>query len=182
VNDQERWDAKYAGKAGKNFSEPDERVVELLAGIPARGRALDLAAGTGRHALHLAKLGWDTSAWDVSPVGLVVLEERASQVGVEIETLAIDLLAEDPPVPDGGFDLVVCVLFLDRGLFRSLRRFVGLGGYVIFSTVTTDHPAAKPPIQYRLNPGELEFGVPGFETVSVSEVDGRATVLARRIL
>ena len=180
MNDKARWDAKYDGRAGTVLSEPDALVAAQVAKLSPPGRALDLAAGTGRYALHLAELGWRTSAWDVSSVGLGILKQRAAALDLRIDTLCIDLLHEDPPLEAGGFDLVVCVLFLDRDLFRSLHRFVAPGGHLIFSTVTTEHPGAKPPIRYRLNPGELESGVPGFENLDLCEKNGRASLLARR--
>ena len=90
MNDRERWDAKYAGAFGDKRTEPNEYVVEWAASLGERGRALDLAAGTGRHALHLAQTGWETSAWDVSPVGLEILEARALELGVEVKTRAVD--------------------------------------------------------------------------------------------
>ncbi len=47
------WDARHQAAAGGLATEPASLVVELLPLLP-RGPALDLACGTGRHALLLA--------------------------------------------------------------------------------------------------------------------------------
>ncbi|MGZ4538601.1 MAG: class I SAM-dependent methyltransferase [Blastococcus sp.] len=64
----EDWDERYA--ASQQWSaEPNALIAELLGGLPP-GDAVDLAAGEGRHALWLARLGWRVTAVDFSDVGL----------------------------------------------------------------------------------------------------------------
>ncbi|HEV7210647.1 MAG TPA: methyltransferase domain-containing protein [Blastococcus sp.] len=64
----EDWDERYA--ASQQWSaEPNRLIAELLDGVPP-GNAVDLAAGEGRHALWLARLGWRVTAVDFSDVGL----------------------------------------------------------------------------------------------------------------
>jgi SAM-dependent methyltransferase len=200
VDDRERWDRKYRGELGRERAEPDPFVLSALErlaalGVPAPGadRALDLASGTGRHALELARRGWRVWAWDVSPVGLEILASRSREAqeaathasgstsAATIETHAVDVLAN--PRPDRGepFDLVVSVLFLDRDLFGRLSELVVPGGHLVFATVTVDHSGDKPPARFRLESGELTRGVPGFETVHAAEARGRAGILARRV-
>lgn len=184
MEDRERWDAKYAAAEGPARDEPDAFVVRALErlGPPPRDarRALDLAAGLGRHAILAARRGWDVTAWDVSPVGLERLRQRAAADGVEVATSAVDVLAT--PRPDLGepFDLVICVLFLDRDLLARLHELVVPGGHLVFATATVDLPGDKPPKRYRLERGELAQGVAGFDLVEHVESDGRAGVLARR--
>jgi SAM-dependent methyltransferase len=62
------WDERYAEQQQWS-SEPNALVAELLEGLPP-GDAVDLAAGEGRHALWLARLGWRVTAVDFSAVGL----------------------------------------------------------------------------------------------------------------
>ncbi len=181
MDDRERWDAKYTGELGRREEGPDPFVVEALSRVPTRGHALDLAAGTGRHALYLARSGFEVSAWDVSPVGLGILKERARAANLEVETQAVDLLRRPAPGLGEPFDLVVCVLFLDRTLLAGLSRLVRVGGHLIFATVTTDYPGDRPPARFRLAPGELAGGIPGFEVVHEREHGGRAGILGRRI-
>jgi SAM-dependent methyltransferase len=179
--DRERWDAKWAGERGERRDPPDAFVLAALErlGNIAPGRALDLFAGTGRHALELARRGWKTAAWDVSPVGLGILAERASAEGLEVETRAVDLLTDGLEDTE-PFDLVVAVNFLDRPFLEELHRLVAIGGHVIFTTVTVDHPGSKPPPDFRLARGELERPLPGLARLLHEENGGRAGLVAAR--
>ncbi|MGY2082912.1 class I SAM-dependent methyltransferase [Blastococcus sp. SYSU DS0539] len=64
----EDWDRRYAEQAQWSTG-PNDLVAELLANLRP-GRAVDLAAGEGRHALWLADRGWQVTAVDFSGVGL----------------------------------------------------------------------------------------------------------------
>jgi len=179
--DRERWDAKYRGERGREVRPPDPFVLAALDRLAnvAPGTALDLACGTGRHALELARRGWRTSAWDVSPVGLGLLAERARAAGLEVETRAADLLGGWPD-PDARFDLVVLVSFLDRGLLGRVHELLALGGHLIFAAHTVDRPGTLPPLEYCLERGELRRELPGLATLLYSESEGRAGLVAAR--
>jgi len=180
-SDEARWDAKYAGRLGRRWADPDAFVLQALAflGVGAGRRALDLASGSGRHAIELARRGWKTSAWDVSGVGLGLLVERARQAGLGLQTRRLDLLGMDSP--QEHFELVLSCDFLDRPLWRRLARWVRPGGHVLLVTFTQDWPGDKPPAAYRLQRGELADGLPGFSTELLFERSGRAGILARRM-
>ncbi|HMX52931.1 MAG TPA: methyltransferase domain-containing protein, partial [Plasticicumulans sp.] len=68
VTDRDRWDARY--RDGIPQQRPCATLTAHLHLLPARGRALDLACGTGANARVLAAVGLDTEAWDVSPVAI----------------------------------------------------------------------------------------------------------------
>jgi SAM-dependent methyltransferase len=122
TGDAERWDEKYrTGDHGQGI-EPDPFVLASLETIgPGAGRrALDLACGPGRHALYLAANDWRVGAWDVSPVGLEMLAERA---GLEIPRRLINLT--DEPAPDvAAYDLIVIVNYLDRDLLARMQEWL----------------------------------------------------------
>ncbi|KGM16582.1 hypothetical protein N867_18470, partial [Actinotalea fermentans ATCC 43279 = JCM 9966 = DSM 3133] len=62
------WDARYAH--GPVWTrEPNVWVRDAVAHLTP-GRALDVAAGDGRHALWLASLGWSVTALDISLEGV----------------------------------------------------------------------------------------------------------------
>ncbi len=181
ATDRDRWDEKYAGRLGRERKAPDPFVLAALRriGAPLGGRALDLAAGTGRHAVVLAQAGWRTHAWDVSPVGLTELEIRAREADVAVTATPVDVLVDGFP-PAEPFDLVCVVDFHDAGLWEELHTLVAPGGHAIARTFTLDWPGAKPPARFRLQPGSLAAGLVGLETVLYEEEGGRAGVLARK--
>lgn len=181
-SDRERWDAKYAADPEWAAPRPpDDFVLRALDLVPQRGRAVDLAGGNGRHALELARRGYEVELWDVSPVGLELARAAAARAGLALRTRCIDLLAERPLHVSEPFDLAIVCNFRDRELVLELPRLLRPGGHLVYTHYTTDWPGDRPPMAYRLAPGELARGIEGFETLLHEEVAGRAGLLARRI-
>lgn len=180
MSDAAKWDARYQGELARTERPPDAFVVEMVERLgPARGRrALDLASGTGRHALLLARSGWRTSAWDVSSVALGIASERAETIGVALDTRCIDLATE--PLPAERFALVVVVDFLDRSLLSRLAALLEPGGHALVTTFTEDWPEPHPSARFRLARGELARGLPGLRSIDARESGGRAALCARR--
>ena len=83
------------------------------------GSALDLACGEGRHAVWLAKRGWDVVAVDFSAVAVDRGRARAEREGVAVDFRTVDLLDFEPD--ESAYDLVL-VLFLQ--LPADERRLV----------------------------------------------------------
>jgi SAM-dependent methyltransferase len=97
----EDWDQRYAEKQQWS-AEPNALVAELLGGLPP-GRAVDLAAGEGRHALWLAGLGWQVTAVDFSEVGLARGRDRQAADRVDWVTADVSGWSAEP----GSLDLVL---------------------------------------------------------------------------
>jgi SAM-dependent methyltransferase len=180
MSDAERWDARYLGELGERVRDPDPFVLEALERLePGTGRvALDLACGTGRHAIALARRGWRTSAWDVSRVALERLTARAATEGLPIETRAVDLTAELEARAE--HDLLVLVDYLDRALFQELWTLLRPGGAAVITTFTQDCAGPHPSARHRLARRELARPIAGLQTVLFSESGGRARLLATR--
>lgn len=177
TTDRKRWDERHTASRGLPIAAPDSFVVSALDAIGDAKSALDLACGTGRHALFLAERGHRMEAWDVSPIALGILGERAVARGLRVETREVDLMSE--PGPDPRFDLVLCVDFLSRPLFRSLHGLLNKGGSAIVTTFTLDFPGPHPSPRFRLARGELE-SLPGLVTKRAVEDAGRAGIWALR--
>jgi SAM-dependent methyltransferase len=83
------WDGFYEDRAKPvSFfaAKPDENLVSYVdRGLITPGRALDLGCGPGRNALYLASLGFAVDAVDLSPAAIAWAEERASEVGVDVQ-------------------------------------------------------------------------------------------------
>lgn len=105
---REDWNRKH-GEAGLLFgAEPNRFLVAEVAGLPP-GRALDLACGSGRNAVWLARQGWSVVAADFADVALDQARALAAERGVDVEWVDADLREWEPPAR--AFDLVV-VLYL----------------------------------------------------------------------
>ncbi|MCU1607952.1 MAG: Methyltransferase type 11 [Modestobacter sp.] len=95
------WDARYAEKPQWSAA-PNAVIASLLGGLPP-GRAVDLAAGEGRHALWLAGRGWEVTAVDFSAAGLE--RGRAAPGADEVGWVVADVLTWEPGA--AGLDLVL---------------------------------------------------------------------------
>lgn len=114
----------------------EEPVVhEMLAALP-RGRALDAACGTGRHAAHLAGLGFDTVGIDATPGMLDVA--RAAYPDIDFREGRLEAL----PVDDASFVVVTSALAVCHApdldaVFGEFARVLRPGGTLI---VSDPHP------------------------------------------
>ncbi|MCE2391773.1 MAG: class I SAM-dependent methyltransferase [Proteobacteria bacterium] len=152
--DAERWDEKYRSGSHGDAPAPDW-LEEFAAGWSAAGRALDVAAGSGRVAVWLAARGLDTLAVDVSGVGLERARERARAAGREIRTRELDLEADE--LPAGPFEVITCFHYLQRDLFPELVRRLSPGGWLCAEIMTLRNLErhARPSARFLLEPGEL---------------------------
>lgn len=123
------WDERYA--AGHVWSEGPNRLVESVVGGWPPGRALDLGAGEGRHALWLASLGWAVTAVDFSGVGIAHGRDVAVSRGLDIEWVVADA-AEWLPPEEATFDLVLLAyLHLAEDVVQRAARWLAPGGALL---------------------------------------------------
>src|SRR5207244_11182327 len=100
-----------------------DRLEALLALRPPQ-RILDLPCGQGRHAIELARRGYDVTGADLSPYLLAVAAERGRASGVRVRWLSADMRW---PIAGETFD-VVLNLFTSLGYFADEaddRKVVG---------------------------------------------------------
>ncbi|MGK5113830.1 MULTISPECIES: class I SAM-dependent methyltransferase [unclassified Geodermatophilus] len=115
------WDARYAEQQQWSAG-PNALVAELLAGL-VPGRAVDLAAGEGRHALWLADLGWQVTAVDFSATGLGRGRERPG--ADRVAWVTADVLDWDAPAASHDLVLVAYLHLPEADTTGLLRRAVG---------------------------------------------------------
>lgn len=150
------WNQKY-NEAPEKWLEPDpflaEAYDEFLVGGPP-GSALDLAGGAGRHAIWLARRGWDVTLVDVSDVALKFANEKFSKSGTRDGGNLTCELADLHSVPDFGkdqFDLVIAFFYLQRPLFPALLQTIRPGGFLIYKTFTIKQ------LQFKKGPTDPAF-------------------------
>ena len=154
--------------------------------IPRAGRALDVAAGRGRHALLLASTGLQVTAVDRDADALARLQAQADRLGLAITTRVTDLESGPPDLGDDGYDLVVVTRYLHRPLFPHLLLSLAPGGVLIYETFLEQQAEVGHPKNpdFLLKPGELRTLVQPLEVLREfeGEFDGRwlAAIAARR--
>jgi len=95
-------------------------ILEALLGLlPAQGRALEIAAGTGQHGPHFmaALPGWSWQATDMEPSRLEAIATWAALAPAEVAArlpapLQLDVLAEPWPLHGQRFTLIFCANML----------------------------------------------------------------------
>jgi SAM-dependent methyltransferase len=162
-------------------------LEELLPALP-RGRALDLACGSGRDAVVLALAGFTVDAWDRDADAVARAGALARRHGVALATRAVDLEAVPPPaLPAAAYALVTCFRYLHRPLFPAMAAALAPGGHLVVETYREGQQRFGKPKRPRflLRPGELRSAFPVLEVLQYAEPspDGgpwTARLLARR--
>jgi SAM-dependent methyltransferase len=149
--------------------EPSRWVARFLPPAPAGGRAIDIAAGGGRHTRLARSRGWAVTAVDVNVASLVGL--RADPA---VEILAADLEGAPWPLGERRFGAVIVANYLYRPLLPRLVAAVAPGGWLIYETFARGNEALGKPSNpnFLLRPGELLEAVRG-ELMVVAYEHGR---------
>ena len=143
---------------GHGGNVPSAWVVRFAPLIPSGGTVLDLAAGFGRHTLHMLERGHRITAVDIDLGGLTELARDS-----RVELVAADL--ENGPWPLAGrtFAGVVVTNYLWRALLPRIVAAVAPGGALIYETFARGNERFGKPSNpnFLLQPGELLRAVEG---------------------
>lgn len=126
-NDRTNWNQKYARGS---YPNTPSRIVKDYYHLAPAGRALDIAAGSGRNALFLAAQGFSVDALDISEVGLRLFAGQHQSINpVCVDLDMFDICAD-------RYSLIVNTKFLSRRLFPYIFEGLVHGGVLIFETYT----------------------------------------------
>ena len=156
AQDRERWEELYASHARPD-RPPSTWVLRTVAGLPNELLLVDIAGGTGRHAVPAAHRGRRVILVDIAFQAVATARAAAPAIDGVIADAA------NLPFPPERFGVVLVTNFLDRTMFADLVRLVAPGGFLVYETYTTDHlelvnrGMARGPTStdYLLRPGEL---------------------------
>lgn len=170
--DAEEWDRRYAAKPRVFSERPTPFLVELTAGLEP-GRALDLGAGEGRHAVWLASHGWHVTAVDQSRVALEKAERWARSEGVRVDTVQANVLVHEPAAR--SFQLVLIAYMHPSPeerevLFPRAANAVAPGGYLLvvgrhLNDLGRDNHRGPPDPDRRFTPERLAGPFHGLEVL-----------------
>lgn len=155
-----------------DVTAPSEWVARWADRIPAGGRVLDLACGTGRHARYFAARGHPVEAVDRDPAMLARLD------GVPgISTRCADLEGGPWPYEGERFAGIVVSHYLHRPLFSRLLAALAPEGALIYETFAIGNERYGRPSNpaFLLKPGELlevvrgRLQVVAYEDLTVTE-------------
>jgi SAM-dependent methyltransferase len=139
---------------------PSDWVVRWAPRVE-RGPVLDVACGSGRHAVFFRDRGFDVVAVDRDPVFL----EKISFINADLE--------DGRPWPFEGrrFGAIVVTNYLHRPLFPRLRESLAEGGVLIYETFMAGNERFGRPSnpEFLLKPGELREAFAGLEELGFEE-------------
>lgn len=141
---------------------PDRLLLDHLNLLNNRDQSLpvlDLACGTGRNGLAVARSGRPVVFADRSESALNIISKKLHEGALPGRTWHIDL--EQPginPFSDQAYLAVIVFRYLYRPLFAYLKDAVIPGGMVIYETFTVKNRCFGRPnsTDFLLLPGELE--------------------------
>lgn len=141
------WEESYK-RPGKldtfGGGKPNEAVAKVARLLPSGAKILDMGCGEGRNALYLARLGFKTSAFDISPSGIEKLRQMAYEKNLEIKASVWDMREYDFL---HNFDLIVnqgCLHLIERNewevVIKRMKEFTTPGGYHVVGVFTDTVP------------------------------------------
>ena len=157
-DDRERWNRKYR-ESPDSWLEPDGFLAHafdeyLRPLFPDGGSALDLAGGAGRHAIWLARQGWEVTLMDISETGVEQARQKAGPFASHIH-FAIDDLTHFT-ASQTQFEVVMVFFYLERRIFPEIVKAIRPGGLLIYKTYTRANLEGGPKdAAYLLAEGEL---------------------------
>lgn len=151
------WDERF--REGEYPEDPDPSPVlrRFIDAIP-EGRALDVAAGTGRNTLFLADRGYTVDAVDKSRVGLETARETARERDIEDR---INWIRADVPryaFPDDQYTLATISYYRAVDRFPDIKEALVPGGYLFVEhhlRSTGSTPSGPRDDRYRFAANEL---------------------------
>ena len=116
------WDSVYKnkGKVQKEIYPVIKRGVRLLKRSNAK-RILDLGCGTGRHAIFLAKKGFEVYGIDISQSGLGIINKIKSKLKLRNITLKRADMAKIP-YKNNFFDAIVCTSVINHARLNKIKK------------------------------------------------------------
>jgi len=122
--DKQRWNEKYL--VAPMPSETSDILKDNLH-LVNKGRALDIACGTGRNTHFLADKGFVVDAVDFSDyaLGKIRTAENINKIDADLDTYVFD---------EDAYELIVKVNYLDRKMFPQIIKALKKDGVFIYET------------------------------------------------
>ena len=153
---------------------PAQFLVQQLHRLP-KGKVLDVASGSGRHALFLASLGYQVEAVDRDEQALAQLSAGARVrhfSGISSRVLDLEPPPQELNFGHEAYDAILVFFYLNRPLFSYLIDALKPGGVLLYETFTVDnhvqhrHPKRR---EFCLAPCELLSLTPGLRILHYDE-------------
>ncbi len=163
------WDKRYKEGDKHRNKEPSQLLTDWTPNLPP-GKALDVACGAGRNAIHLAKKGYSVDAIDFSEEALKIARRRAKKENVKVNWILADL--DKYEFAKEKYDLVVVSYFHHQGRLSDIKKTLKHGGFIVYEHhINTTDPMDHGPkdSKYRFEPNELLNSFSDFQVLDYQE-------------
>jgi tellurite methyltransferase len=120
----------------KEDFEPSKFLIDNIHLLPI-GRVLDVAMGTGRNAVYLAKKGFEVKGVDISTEAVRSALNHAREAGVTLKACVADLESAYH-IEKSAYDVIICFNYLHRPLIKQIKDGLRVEGIVVYETFTVD--------------------------------------------
>ena len=156
AQDREKWEELYAS-GGRADRPPSKWVLDTVGRLPNDLSLVDIAGGTGRHAVPIARAGRQVLLVDIALTAVKAAKKAAPNLDVVVADAA------SLPLRPRQFGVVLVTNFLDRTIFPDLIALLAPGGFLVYETYSVAHldlvrqGIARGPssLEYLLKSGEL---------------------------
>ncbi len=145
-NPAETWNKRYAEEGFAYGDEPNLFFKENLSSFNDGGKILFVAEGEGRNAVHAAKLGYQSVAFDISESGKMKAEELMLQNKAAFDYIISDL--SDFDFENAAYDGVVFIFShfpksLQKRAFIKAISSLKEGGILLMECFSENHLAYR---------------------------------------
>jgi len=135
-----------------------EEFLPLLNNTVKDNGVLDLACGSGRNGIFLARHNLPVVFADINPAALKKISELLTDLDSAVQFWQVDF--EDPqsrPLAGKKFDAILVFNYLHRPLIPDIKNSLRSGGLLLYETFTAEQATIGRPSNpdYLLNAGEL---------------------------
>jgi len=158
------WDKVYKNWDKKPLPNP---LVEKYHSLAKVGRALDIACGAGGNALFLADKGFVVECFDKSKEAIKLVPKHP---------LIFSQVKDVKDFLFGEYELIVCMNFLERTIFKKIISSLSLGGIVILEVFNS-----KINPKFRVEKGELYEYFHTLEIIYYEEGEVKSRFVGRKV-
>jgi tellurite methyltransferase len=173
-----QWDRLYHKNRGYVFGTKPAVTLERFWKQVPLGKVLDLGMGEGRHAVFMAKRGYEVIGIDISEVAVQKARRLAKASKVHIKTVVADLRRYrfETETSQGA----LLFYYFDPVVFKNAARALAPGGVVLIEGYGLGHTKYEKSfaVDTLLNLAQLEDIFSGFEVISSSETDDGKSVVS----
>lgn len=129
------WNAFYSKNPYPYGSEPSDHLKELVPYLN-KGVTLEIACGTGRNSIYLAKNGFKVTAIDFSEIAIEQAMAQSKELEIEYKKMDLDFFLSHIM----SLDTVICVDYkCSQRLLDDLKKGLQIGGTLYIEAFTYEH-------------------------------------------